>query len=64
MILIDSHCHLIYPDFQDDFKEVLDRAKVAGVERMLTICARLSEYESILDIISTFLLQPNQIIYH
>ncbi len=53
-MLVDSHCHLIYPDFQKDIKDVLHRAKEAGVECMLTICARLSEFDSILDFVRTY----------
>lgn len=36
-MLIDTHAHLDYPDFAQDFDAVLDRAKEAGVTRMITI---------------------------
>lgn len=35
MPLFDSHCHLDFPDFDHDRAEVLQRARAAGVERML-----------------------------
>ena len=35
--LIDTHAHLDYPDFADDFDDVLRRANEAGVKRILTI---------------------------
>ena len=35
MILVDSHCHLDYPELQKDFPGVLARARSAGVETML-----------------------------
>lgn len=53
-MLIDSHCHLIYPDFSKDIEEVLQRAKEAGVDRMLTICARLSEFSRVLEFIEKY----------
>jgi Mg-dependent DNase len=36
-MLIDTHAHLDYPDFAEDFDAVLDRAREAGVERIITI---------------------------
>jgi TatD DNase family protein len=39
--LVDSHCHLDFPDFADELPAVIARARSAGVTRMLTICTRL-----------------------
>ncbi len=36
-MLIETHAHLDYPDFQADFAEMLQRATAAGVDRMITI---------------------------
>jgi TatD DNase family protein len=36
-LLIDSHCHLDFPDFAGDLPGVIARAKAAGVGRMVTI---------------------------
>lgn len=41
--LVDSHCHLDFPDFADELPEVIARAKAAGVTRMVTICTRLRQ---------------------
>lgn len=41
-MLVDSHCHLDFPDFAEDFGEVLARASQAGVGRMVTICTKPS----------------------
>lgn len=39
--LVDSHCHLDFPELAADLPGVLARAKAAGVGRMVTICTRL-----------------------
>jgi TatD DNase family protein len=36
-MLIETHAHLDYPDFANDFDEVLRRANEAGVTRIITI---------------------------
>lgn len=40
-LLVDSHCHLDFPDFAEELPEVVARARAAGVTRMVTICTRL-----------------------
>lgn len=40
-ILVDSHCHLDFPDFDAERPDVIQRALDAGVTRMVTICTRL-----------------------
>ena len=39
--IVDSHCHLDFPDFENELPEVIARARAAGVRRMVTICTRL-----------------------
>ncbi|MGO4872912.1 MAG: TatD family hydrolase [Roseiarcus sp.] len=43
MKLIDSHCHLDFPDFADEIEAVVARAQSAGVERMVTISTRVAQ---------------------
>jgi TatD DNase family protein len=39
--LVDSHCHLDFPDLAPELPDVIARAEAAGVNRMVTICTRL-----------------------
>lgn len=50
VVLVDSHCHLDFDDFGSDMDAVLVRAKENGVERMLTICTRVTKFEQVLAI--------------
>jgi TatD DNase family protein len=40
-MLVDSHCHLDFPDFADELDTVVARAEAAGIERIVTIGTRL-----------------------
>ena len=45
--IVDSHCHLDFPDFNAERPEIIARAIEAGVERMVTICTRLRNEPSV-----------------
>tara|TARA_B100000700_G_C14873256_1_gene774419 strand:- start:41 stop:826 length:786 start_codon:yes stop_codon:yes gene_type:complete len=45
--LIDSHCHLVFPNFQDDLEEVSSRWRDAGVSSLLHACVEPSEIPAI-----------------
>ncbi len=40
-LIVDSHCHLDFPDFEGELPDIVQRAKEAGVARMVTICTKL-----------------------
>lgn len=42
-LLVDSHCHLDFPDFQGQVPDLVTRARAVGVTRMVTICTRLRQ---------------------
>jgi TatD DNase family protein len=53
-MLVDSHCHLNFPDFKEDLPEVIARAKASGVTIMQSICTRMSEFSEICTIAETY----------
>ena len=45
-MLVDSHCHLDFPDFAGDLPGVIARAEQAGVTRLLTISTRVAKADA------------------
>ena len=41
--LIDSHCHLIFENFEKDLEAVVARWRSRGVKKLLHACCELSE---------------------
>ena len=50
MILIDSHCHLDFPEFADQVESVIERARQADIVQMVTICTKVREFSRVLAI--------------
>lgn len=48
-MLIDSHCHLNYKGLIEDQENVLERARASGIDLMLNIATRESEWDAVLD---------------
>lgn len=53
-MLIDSHCHLDFPDFAADLDAIVARAEAVGVSRMVTISTRVRKLDGLLAITSRF----------
>lgn len=48
-MIIDSHCHLNYPEFSD-LSATLDNASASGVELMQTISCKRSDFKEVIDL--------------
>ena len=49
-MLVDSHCHLDFPDFAAELDAIVGRAREAGVRRMVTISTKVKKHDQILAI--------------
>ncbi len=54
LMLIDSHCHLDFPDFAEELDDVVARAEAAGLGRMVTICTRVRKFPQVLEVAERF----------
>ena len=41
--LIDSHCHLIFKNFEKDLEDVIQRLRSKGIKRLVHACCELAE---------------------
>ena len=53
-MLVDSHCHLDFPDFAEDLDGIVARAETAGVGRIVTISTRVRRLGGLLQIAERF----------
>jgi TatD DNase family protein len=53
-MLIDSHCHLDFPDFSNELDDVVTRARAAGIAHMVTISTRVHRFAGVLAIAERF----------
>ncbi len=54
MRLIDSHCHLDFPDFADELDAVVQHARTAGVEAMITVGTRIEKAQRLVEIAEAY----------
>lgn len=52
--IVDSHCHLDFPDFEGELPDLIARAHAAGVTRMVTICTKLKNEPAVRAIAETY----------
>jgi len=53
-MLVDSHCHLDFPDFADDLDGIVARARSKTIERLLTISTRVRKFDGLKAITERF----------
>jgi TatD DNase family protein len=46
-MLIDSHCHLDFPEFAGELDQVVARARAVGIARMVTISTRVRKFSDL-----------------
>ncbi|KQT49011.1 LuxR family transcriptional regulator [Aureimonas sp. Leaf454] len=54
MFLVDSHCHLDFPDFAEERDAIVARAAETGVGTMVTISTRVERIESLIALAETY----------
>lgn len=52
--IIDSHCHLDFPDFADELDAIVGRARAAGLARMVSISTRVRRFDKLLALTERF----------
>jgi TatD DNase family protein len=53
-MLVDSHCHLDFPDFREELDAIVGRARAAGLSRMVTISTHVEKFPGIRAIAERF----------
>lgn len=53
-MLVDSHCHLDFPDFASELDAVVERARAAGIGRIVTISTGVKKHAQVLAIADKF----------
>jgi TatD DNase family protein len=53
-MLVDSHCHLDFPDFADELDAVVTRARAVDIGRIVTISTRVKKHAGLLAIAERF----------
>ncbi len=52
--LVDSHCHLDFPDFAPDLDAIVERAAAADIARMVSISTRVRRFDKLTAIVERF----------
>ncbi len=65
--MIDSHCHLDQPPLIDDLKNIINRSKEIGIEKLLTISTTMNSFNEISNLVKfdpmiygTFGIHPHE----
>lgn len=53
-VFYDTHAHLDYPDFNDELPQVIERAKAAGISKIVSIATNLESSRKVLEIAERF----------
>ena len=53
-MIIDSHCHLTFGDYEDDMELVIENAKNKGVETILNVATNKDEYAQMIGLLEKY----------
>jgi len=53
-MLVDSHCHLDFPDFADTLDDVVARARAADIGRIVSISTKVAKHDALVAIAERF----------
>jgi TatD DNase family protein len=53
-MLIDTHCHLDFPDFIEERDQIVERALLSGVGQMITISTRVAKFDTYREIAESY----------
>ena len=66
--MIDSHCHLDQEPLLSDLNSVIERSKLVGIQKILTICTTVDSFKTIKEILNrdeiiygTFGIHPHEV---
>ena len=66
--MIDSHCHLDHEPLLSDLNSVIERSKLVGIQKILTICTTVDSFKTIKEILNrdeiiygTFGIHPHEV---
>ena len=52
-MLVDSHCHLDFPDFDGELDGIVSRARAAGITRIVTISTRVKQHAEVVGVLTS-----------
>jgi len=53
-MFIDSHCHLNFEKFKDDYKDIIKKAQDSGIEKMIVVGSNLETSQRAIEIAQEF----------
>ena len=62
--LIDSHCHLIFENFEKDLEDVVLRLRSKGVKKLVHACCEFTEIPKLKKISDEFHVLLEKLLFH